>query len=115
MADDLPPLPAAPPHPNRVEIARYLLSRNAFLPPDVPRRERPRPITKVVFPDGLAPESQPFAQAPSPDAALPAADVVVITWTADEAHALAHVLTPGYSADQHNRKHWYPYAKDFAA
>ncbi len=115
MAHELPLLPAAEPHPQRVEIARYLLSRGAFVPPDVPEHSQPEPLKAVVFPDGLAPVSEPFDHAPAADAALPEADVVVITWTADEARALSHVLTPGFDADQHRKKHWYPYSKDYAS
>ena len=37
------------------------------------------------------------------NAALPNADVVVITWTADETDALASVFTPGLSRDDWNR------------
>jgi hypothetical protein len=36
-------------------------------------------------------------------------DVVVITWTVDEADALASVFTPG-----HSRLRWFPYARGFA-
>ena len=115
MANEIPPLPTPAAHPARVEIARYLLSRGAFLPPDMPKPATRHPLKTVEFPAGLAPEPQPPADPPSPDAALPEADVVVITWTADEAHGLSHVLTPGYSADQHVKHHWYPYAKDFAS
>jgi hypothetical protein len=56
----------------------------------------------------LAPVPVAITPAPATDDPLPAADVVVVTWTVDEADALAHVLTPGVSRDR-----WYPYARDF--
>ena len=40
---------------------------------------------------------------------MPAADVLVVTWTAAEHKALADVFTPG-----HPRDHWYPYDRRFA-
>jgi nucleoside phosphorylase len=64
--------------------------------------------TKIPFPDGLVPTVQPIAPAPSNTASLPPADVVVITWTVDEADGLAKVFTPGHASE-----HWYPYAKNF--
>jgi hypothetical protein len=108
-------LPQAGSHPERKEIARYLLSRASFLPPDAPTPGHPTPIKQVEFPDGLAPLPAPIEPQPDPDAPLPAADVVVITWTADEAQALAHVLTPGFSPAQTVKHCWYPYKRNFAA
>jgi hypothetical protein len=46
--------------------------------------------------------------APTLDAPLPAADVVVVTWTIDEQMALCDVLTPGIT-----RVRWYRYARKF--
>jgi hypothetical protein len=109
-----PALPQAGPHPERKEIARYLLSRDSFMPPDAPTPTHPVPIKKVVFPDGLAPVPAPIDPTPDQEAALPAVDVVVVTWTADEAQALAHVLTPGFSPVQTETHHWYPYKRNFA-
>jgi hypothetical protein len=42
---------------------------------------------------------------------LPKADVLVVTWTVDEGHALSRVLTPG--KDSHND--YVPYIRNFAA
>lgn len=99
-------------HPQRKEIARYLLSRGlepSTAEPDVDDREVDLGSGHhVVFPDGLTPTPAPLDPAPTPDAPLPAADVVVITWTVDELAALAHVLTPGHSASR-----WYHYAHRF--
>ncbi len=55
--------------------------------------------TDVPWPRGLAPKTSPAptGRAGSP---LPRADVLVVTWTVDEGHALSRVLTPG--KDSHN-------------
>jgi hypothetical protein len=50
--------------------------------------------TDIPFPTGTAPSILPD----SPTASLPAADVVLITYTTDEANAMAAVLTPGFLA-----------------
>src|SRR5271166_2645736 len=48
----------------------------------------------IPWPQGLAPT--PAAQAPGSGAGpLPRADVLVVTWTMDEGHALSRALTPG--------------------
>ena len=101
-----PGIPELSIHPNRKEIARYVLARGteiiaepAVAPPKLP---------EIAWPANLAPEPQPPAHPPANDDPLPKADVVVITWTADEADALAQVLTPG-----HSRLRWFPYARGF--
>lgn len=48
----------------------------------------------VPFPAGLAPVPAAPASSPSPEDSLPPADVLVVTWTAAEAVALATILTP---------------------
>jgi nucleoside phosphorylase len=120
-AASTPPPTGAIPHPDRKEIARYLLSRG------IERlEEAPEPAVAaapgappdtllaalapgtIPFPDGLAPVPDPVTHG-DPNAALPQADVVVITWTVDEVAALAKILTPGHSAAR-----WQPYARDFA-
>jgi len=59
-------------------------------------------ITYVASPEAMAPIPWPEKLGPQPPAempdALPQADVLVVTWTAAEAHALADVLTPGHSS-----------------
>src|SRR5206468_12603653 len=67
------------------------------------------PPKKIPFPAGLEPVPEPLDH-DDPDAALPEADVVVITWTADEVSALARILTPGRSAAR-----WQHYARNFAS
>ncbi len=51
-------------------------------------------FTEIVWPKGLAPKtgSVPSGSVGGP---LPKADVLVVTWTVDEGHALSRVLTPG--------------------
>jgi hypothetical protein len=111
-------------HPQRKEIARYLLSRgldqmgdstsaSAFM-------EMPESFPGTIpFPAGLAPEpaaTPPTRQSGDP---LPKADVIAITWTLDEQAALAHALTPGVSpvvqaSSQAAHRHWLPYDRNFA-
>lgn len=99
-------------HPERKEIARYLLSRG--IDPETSAIDPERMLINIGsghdidFPDGLAPTPAPIDPAPGPTDALPEADVVVITWTVDELAGLAHVLTPKVSPD-----HWYRYARNF--
>ena len=59
-----------------------------------------------MWPSGLAPQPGPTPVGES----LPAADVLIVTWTVDEGHALSRVLTPGVDSDTG----WRPYTKNFA-
>jgi hypothetical protein len=63
--------------------------------------------TPPPWPAGLAPTP---GAAPSGES-LPAADVLIVTWTVDEGHALSRVLTPGFDS----QSDWAPYTKNFAA
>jgi nucleoside phosphorylase len=120
-----------PAHPDRKEIARYLLSRGLDEleqePEPAPagglraRALAPAPAMRslaavaaakptIVFPDGLAPLPRPLDPAPASSRALPKAEVVVITWTVDELAALAHVLTPAISPTR-----WYRYTRRFGS
>jgi hypothetical protein len=54
-------------------------------------------FTEIPWPKGLAPKT---GAKPSGSGPLPTADVLVVTWTMDEGHALSRVLTPG--KDSHN-------------
>jgi hypothetical protein len=103
------------PHPDRIEIARYLLSRG--LDPDTGTPAFTEPVEgpeavaaapPIAFPDGLQPMLVPLDPPPAPDAPLPAADAVVITWTVDELTGLGKVFTPG-----HSPKNWFPYAHNY--
>lgn len=61
----------------------------------------------ITWPAGLAPKAGRKPRGES----LPKADVLVVTWTVDEGHALSRVLTPGFDS----RDDWKPYTKNFAA
>ena len=84
-----------PLHPERKEIARYLLSRGLDpddLAPEPARLDalaRAAAAPPIGFPAGLAPRAVVLDPAPSADDPLPAADAVVITWTVDELAGLA--------------------------
>lgn len=61
----------------------------------------------IDWPAGFAPTTGPEPVGES----LPKADVLVVTWTVDEAHALSKVLTPGLDS----QTGWKPYVKNYAA
>ena len=67
-------------------------------------------FTDVEWPKGLAPKTGSVAQelAGGP---LPRADVLLVTWTVDEGHALSRVLTPG----KDSRNDYHSYAHNFAS
>jgi nucleoside phosphorylase len=56
-------------------------------------------FTDIPWPKSLAPQTS-TKLSPKAGAPLPRADVLVVTWTVDEGHALSRVLTPG--KDSHN-------------
>jgi hypothetical protein len=66
-------------------------------------------FTDIPWPDGLAPKTGPKPSGTS-DSPLPKADVLVVTWTVDEGHALSRVLTPG----KDSRNDYAPYTHNFA-
>jgi nucleoside phosphorylase len=63
----------------------------------------------IPWPKGLAPQTgkKPSGGSDSP---LPHADVLVVTWTVDEGHALSRVLTPG----KDSRNDYVSYKHNFA-
>src|SRR5436189_5037504 len=67
-------------------------------------------FTDIPWPAGLAPKtgSAPGGTASSP---LPKADVLVVTWTVDEGHALSRVLTPG----KDSRNDYLPYTHNYTS
>ncbi|HWX30535.1 MAG TPA: hypothetical protein VNZ53_24225 [Steroidobacteraceae bacterium] len=67
-------------------------------------------FTNIPWPRGLAPKTgkKPTGRKGSP---LPRADVLVVTWTVDEGHALSRVLTPG----KDSRNDYVPYTHNYAA
>src|SRR3984893_4212353 len=66
--------------------------------------------TDVPWPKGLAPKTgrPPGARVNGP---LPPADVLVVTWTVDEGHALSRVITPG----KDSRNDYRAYTHNFAS
>lgn len=65
--------------------------------------------TDIKWPIGLAPKTGPKPAGGS-DNPLPQADVLVVTWTVDEGHALSRVLTPG----KDSRNDYVSYTHNFA-
>jgi len=67
-------------------------------------------FTDISWPDGLAPQTgkKPQGDGSGP---LPTADVLVVTWTVDEGHALSRVLTPG----KDSRDDYLTYTHNFEA
>jgi Phosphorylase superfamily len=66
-------------------------------------------FTEIPWPKGLAPKTGPKPKRKS-NSPLPHADVLVVTWTVDEGHALSRVLTPG----KDSRNDYLPYTHRFA-
>jgi hypothetical protein len=66
-------------------------------------------FTDIPWPKGLAPKT---GAAPAKGSGpLPRADVLVVTWTVDEGHALSRVLTPGKDSGNDYRPYKHNYAK----
>jgi len=65
-------------------------------------------FTEIPWPKGLSPQTGPAPKggAGSP---LPRADVLIVTWTVDEGHALSRVLTPG----KDSRNDYRPYTHNY--
>src|SRR5882672_2271524 len=66
--------------------------------------------TDVPWPKGLAPQTTSRLSRSS-DSPLPRADVLVVTWTVDEGHALSRVLTPG----KDSRNDYVSYTHNFSS
>lgn len=66
-------------------------------------------FTDIAWPKGLAPATGPKPRG-GRGSPLPRADVLVVTWTVDEGHALSRVLTPG----KDSRNDYVPYTHNFA-
>jgi nucleoside phosphorylase len=67
-------------------------------------------FTDIPWPKGLAPQTDASARKGT-GGALPKADVLVVTWTVDEGHALSRVLTPG----KDSRNDYVSYTNNFAS
>jgi len=66
-------------------------------------------FTDIPWPKGLAPQTAATSGG-TPGSKLPKADVLVVTWTMDEGHALSRVLTPG----KDSKNDYAPYTSNFA-
>ena len=66
-------------------------------------------FTNIPWPSGFAPQTAVKARGTG-KTALPQADVLVVTWTVDEGHALSRVLTPG----KESRDDYVSYTHNFA-
>jgi hypothetical protein len=67
-------------------------------------------FTEIPWPKGLAPQTSPTAGGRR-GGPLPEADVLVVTWTVDEGHALSRVLTRG----KDSRNDYLAYTHNYAA
>jgi hypothetical protein len=66
-------------------------------------------FTDISWPSGQAPKTDSKVRN-GKAGRLPPADVLVVTWTVDEGHALSRVLTPG----KDSRNDYLPYRRNFA-
>jgi hypothetical protein len=67
-------------------------------------------FTEIKWPKGLEPKTDKTVRKGTAGR-LPKADVLVVTWTVDEGHALSRVLTPG----KDSRNDYKSYTRNFAA
>lgn len=67
-------------------------------------------FTDIPWPKNLAPIGDKVA-GKAKGGRLPQGDVLVVTWTVDEGHALSRVLTPG----KDSRNDWRPYTHNYAS
>lgn len=66
-------------------------------------------FTDIPWPKGTQPFTDKVVRK-THDGSLPSAEVLIVTWTVDEGHALSRVLTPG----KDSRNDYIPYKKNFA-
>jgi len=70
-------------------------------------------FVEIKWPKGLEPRP---GRRPT-GSSLPRADLLIVTWTTDEGHALARVLTPGHDSHQKpdalDPANWRPYRKNY--
>jgi len=67
-------------------------------------------LSTIPWPAGGAPVPQKLTGV-KPANPLPECDILVVTWTVEEAKALSDVLTPGFNS----KTSWYAYTKDYAS
>ena len=66
-------------------------------------------FTEIKWPKGLAPKADKLARK-GEGGALPRADILLVTWTVDEGHALSRVITPG----KDSRNDYVSYTRNFS-
>ena len=94
-----------------LDLAEYIInfdSDNFNTHADFTIRSAPKILTPIPWPQGEAPVSKKIRNQ-SPDKSLPKCDIVMVTWTVEEAKALSDVLTPGFNS----KTGWYNYTRDF--
>jgi hypothetical protein len=70
----------------------------------------PKPtLSPIPWPAGKAPKPKKLSNAGG-NKDLPKCDVLIVTWTVEEAKALSDVLTPGFNS----KASWFLYTKNFA-
>jgi hypothetical protein len=77
-------------------------------------------MVAIPWPDGEEPQPSDPAVG---DGSLPPADVLIVTWTTDEGHALSRVLTPGFDSHppgphdtpEPGMQYWRKYTKNYDA
>jgi hypothetical protein len=98
--------------PQGEALARHIITFDPDQPEDrlfaASTVEARAPLSPIPWPSGVAPQLVDSSAPPSPEHALPRADVLVVTWTVAEAKALADVLTPGLPSEA-----WQPYRHRF--
>jgi nucleoside phosphorylase len=67
-------------------------------------------FTDIPWPNKLKPKPDTKARKGKKPGTLPEAEVLIVTWTVDEGHALSRVLTSG----KDSRNDYVPYTKNFA-
>jgi nucleoside phosphorylase len=99
------------------DLARRIIE-SATTPEDLGPRQfgaaafaAPRRALGLDWPAKHVPKAVPLDHEPATSDPLPQADVLVVTWTRDEMHGLADVLTPGVDPS----KRWYRYDRSFEA
>ena len=78
--------------------------------PGLHHGDRPVALHRCSVAEGTGAEDRAQAQRASSNSPLPRADVLVVTWTVDEGHALSRVLTPG----KDSRNDYLSYTHNFA-
>jgi nucleoside phosphorylase len=71
-------------------------------------RTAPKVLTPIPWPSDSAPIPEKLTTY-SANNSLPKCDVLIVTWTVEEAKALSDVLTPGYNS----KTGWYAYTKGY--